>query len=84
MWNHRSSGNIDLGCGSYGCVMSTVFLAILGLVLWFGGACLNYILSVWFDKTLPLWQASIAALFLGELPIVGAVITWILVAIGAA
>lgn len=76
-WHYSSSG--DMGCGT--CL---VYLVIVVLALWIGGECVNYVLSVWFDKTLPLWQAMIVALFLGELPIPAAVITWVLVAIGVA
>lgn len=64
------------GCG--------VFIAILVLNILLGGVCTHYVAEFWGTYlqhkpvSVPFWPCAIAGLFLGELTIPAAAITWVL------
>lgn len=62
----------------------SIVLAILILNLLLGGVCTQYVVDFWATYiqhkpvTVPFWPCAIAGLFLGEIAIPAAALTWVL------
>ena len=66
------------------------FLIVLALNVLLGGLAVQYDLNVWIpvvahhSVAAPFWPCAVAGLFLGEIAVPVAILTWILRACGAA
>lgn len=77
---YRSRSSDDSGVFALiGCVVQ---LVLVGLVFYFGGVCVNYLLAFFVHKTIPLFWAMVLSLFTAELSTPVAIILWILVSTG--
>jgi hypothetical protein len=67
----RSSN--DGSCINCGCVLAVLIMNIV-----FGAMSVNYLLSVFAEKTLPFFWAMVIGLFAGQFTVPVAIIVWVL------
>lgn len=72
----REAGTMA-GCG---CL---VWLAVLAFNLTLGAMSVNYLLAVWLSKDIPTWGDVLIGLFVAELSVPAAFVTWLLRYFGA-
>jgi hypothetical protein len=65
------------GCG--GCLF---YLSVFLFNVFVGAWSVNYLLAVFFTKTIPFWGAALIGLFVAELSVPVAIVVWLLQASG--
>jgi len=60
-----------------------VWLVILASNIFIGAMAVNYLLQVWFSKDIPWFGDALIGLFLAEVAVPAAIVTWLLRFFGA-